>query len=336
MNSARDDRVLWDVVFGVHGYPAVLLAHKLGVFALLEDRSLSLSAICTELKTAQRPTRGILTAAAALDLLDYRDDRYTLTGLAREYLLESSPTYFGGQFDLTIDNYAMCSLENMEAVVRNDNPEVYGAAKDMFESHAEQSALAREFTRAQHSISIGPASAWPEVVDLSTSRLMLDVGGGSGSHCMAAVRRWPQLQAIVLDIEPVCEVADEFIAQQKLQNRIETQAGDMWRDPLPRADVHFYSMIFHDWAPEKCRRLVAKSFENLEAGGHIIIHEMLYDETKTGPFPVAAHNIIMMLWTEGQQYSGTELSSMLSEAGFATVEVKSAFGYFSIVTGRKP
>ena len=71
-------------------------------------------------------------------------------------------------------------------------------------------------------------------------------------------------------------------------------------------------------------------------GGGIIIHEMLYNDTKTGPFPVAAHNIIMMLWTEGQQYSGAELSSLLDDVGFVDVEVKPTYGYFSIVTGRKP
>jgi len=51
---------------------------------------------------------------------------------------------------------------------------------------------------------------------------------------------------------------------------------------------------------------------------------------------VAAFNIIMLLATEGQQYSGTELGAMLGEAGFTDIEVKPTFGYWSIVTGRKP
>jgi hypothetical protein len=45
---------------------------------------------------------------------------------------------------------------------------------------------------------------------------------------------------------------------------------------------------------------------------------------------------MMLLWTEGQQYSGVELSAMLTEAGFTDIEVKPTFGYWSIVTGRKP
>ncbi len=266
---AADDKPLWDVVFAVHGYPAILLAHKLRIFALLAPKPLSLAAICAALQTAQRPTRAILAAAASLGFLHDEDDSYGLTDLARRYLLEGSPTYFGGQLDLTIANYAMCSLQNMEDVVRNDTPQVYGNDKDMFDSHADQSELARKFTRAQHSISIGPAGAWPDVIDLSGSRTMLDVGGGSGAHCMGAVSRWPQLQALVFDIAPVCEVADEFITQRGLHARVQTRVGDMWNEALPLADLHFYSMIFHDWSPEKCRSLAANSFASLVPGGGV-------------------------------------------------------------------
>jgi hypothetical protein len=64
---------------------------------------------------------------------------------------------------------------------------------------------------------------------------------------------------------------------------------------------------------------------------------MPYNDDKTGPFPVAAFNIVMLLWTtEGQHFSSRELSAVLAEAGFTDIEVKPTFGYWSIVTGRKP
>ena len=206
----------------------------------------------------------------------------------------------------------------------------------MFKSHAEQADLGRFFTRTMHSTSMGPALAWPEVVDLSGGEVMLDVGGGSGAHSIGAALKFPHLQGIVFDAAPVCEVAAEFIADYGLQTRIRTCAGDMWTDPFPPADVHFYSMIYHDWTPEKCRFLSRKSFESLRPGGHILIHEMLYNDEKTGPFPVAAFSMIMLGWTEGEQYSGKEISEMLGEAGFRNIQVKATFGYWGIVTAQKP
>ena len=41
---------------------------------------------------------------------------------------------------------------------------------------------------------------------------------------------------------------------------------------------------------------------------------MLYNDEKTGPFPIA-FSMIMLGWTEGEQYSGMEISEMLCEAG---------------------
>src|SRR4029077_5117548 len=74
-----------------------------------------------------------------------------------------------------------------------------------------------------------------------------------------AALKFPRLRGIVFDAAPVCEVAAEFIADYDLQTRIRAHAGDMWRAPFPPADVHFYSMIYHDWTPEKCRFLTGKT-----------------------------------------------------------------------------
>jgi len=131
--------------------------------------------------------------------------------------------------------------------VHTDTAQAYAGGQEMFKSHQEQADLARFFTRTMHSTSMGPALAWPEVVDLSAREVMLDVGGGSGAHSIGAALKFPRLRGIVFDAAPVCEVAEEFIADYDLQTRIRAHVGDIWTDPFPPADVHFYSMIYHDW-----------------------------------------------------------------------------------------
>lgn len=79
--------------------------------------------------------------------------------------------------------------------------------------------------------------------------------------------------------------------------------------------------MYHDWLPQKCHFLTAKRFNRLESGGRIIIHEMLYDDEKTGPFAAAAFSMMMMGWTEGKQYSGQELTAMLDEIGFKEIQI---------------
>jgi cyclopropane fatty-acyl-phospholipid synthase-like methyltransferase len=197
--------------------------------------------------------------------------------------------------------------------------------------------MARAFTRVMHSLSVGPGLAWPEAIELSGHQRMLDVGGGSGAHAIGAVTRWPHLRAVVLDLPPVCEVAAEFIATAGLQDRIETRSGDIFEDPFPEADLHFYSSIYHDWSPEQGAVLTRKSFGSLPAGGRIVVHETLLDDDKAGPLVAAGYCVSMLLWSpDGGQYSGRELSEMLAEAGFRQIESKPTFGYNSIVTGIKP
>ncbi|MFC3908059.1 methyltransferase [Legionella dresdenensis] len=81
-----------------------------------------------------------------------------------------------------------------------------------------------------------------------------------------------------------------------------------------------------------------KSYESLNPQGRILIHEMLFNNTKTGPLGVAAYNIMMLLWTQGgQQFSRKELTTLLQDIGFTDVQVlPTGFGEWSLITGTKP
>src|SRR5215471_17964550 len=108
-----DDRLMRDVVFGICGYPAVLVAHDLKLYPLLAERPRTLPEVCDALGIAPRAAEALVSVSAALGLLEERDGRYSLTPVAEDYLLEGSATYFGGYFDTMIQNYAMYSFESL-------------------------------------------------------------------------------------------------------------------------------------------------------------------------------------------------------------------------------
>jgi predicted O-methyltransferase YrrM len=331
-----DDRPLWDVISGMLEGPCLLVAHDLGLFPLLARRPLSTAEVAAALKIAPRPAETLLAMCAAIGVVGRGPDGlHALTPLAADYLLDDRPASFAGYLNLLKASASVYSYEGVRRAVIADAPQAYGG-EDWVKSHEQQAALARDFTYAMHSAAVAPALAWPDAVDLSDHRLMLDIGGGSGAHSIGAASRWRQLRALIVDIPSVCPVAAEIVARYGLSDRIGTLAADMWADPLPPADLHFYSMIYHDWPPEKCRRLTARSHEALEPGGRLIVHELLLHDDRPGPTAVAGYSVAMLLWTEGKQYSGSELAAMLVEAGFTEVEVIPTFGYWGIVTGRKP
>jgi hypothetical protein len=330
-----DDRPLWDVMFGIWGYPAVLVAHELKLFELLADQPLTLPEICKAKELAARPADTLLAVCASLGLMARRDDRYALTALSREYLLPSSPLYFGWFYDAWRSIISVWSPDSLREAVLSDRPQgVFSDPCGVFASwHADHAA---DFTRAMHSASLAPAMVWPRKIELASHRVMLDVGGGSGAHSIGAVTIRRKLKAIVLDQPPICAVAREFAEKYGVDDRIATHSADFFNDQYPEADLHFYGMIFHDWPPDRCRLLACKSFEHLPSGGRIVIHEMLFNDDRTGPFPVAAFNVDMLIAMRGQQYSKRELTTMLKETGFKKIETKPTFGYWSIVTGVKP
>ena len=331
-----DDRPLWDVIFGIFGLPALFISHRLGLFRFVADRNPTFEQLCDGLKLQRRSAQILVSAATSLNFLEFVDDRYRLTPLSKSYLLENSPNYFGHYWDLLIDNREVFSFDALEAAIVSGAPRAYGV-EDIYATHREDAERTRTFTRAMHSVSVSAAHGWVHKLDLTAHRKMLDIGGGSGAHALAAVSTAPQLLATVFDLATVCPVTEEFIARYGLADRVDARAGDMWTDPFPRADLHFYSHVYHGWAPEKCRFLSHKSFGALEPGGRIVVHEILYDDAgKTGPFPAAATSMIMLGWGEGAQYSGPEICGFLEEAGFRDLQVIPAFGYHSIVTALKP
>ena len=69
--------------------------------------------------------------------------------------------------------------------------------------------------------------------------------------------------------------------------------------------------------------------------GRIILHEMLFNDDKTGPALTSAYNMKMLLWTEGRQYSFREIQEILEKAGFSNVMRINALGNWSLVVGHK-
>src|SRR5215470_950116 len=205
-----DDRAMRDVVFGIAGHLAVLVAHDLKLYPLIAERPRTLPEICNALNIAPRAAEALVSVSTALGLLEERDGRYSLTPAAEDYLLEGSATYYGGYLDMMIQNYAMYSFESLKRAVLTDAPQFYGG-DDVFTSHLNRADRVRTYTRAMHGVSMGAALAWPQRVDLSGHRVMLDIGGGSGAHAIGAAQQWAKLRIVVFDLAPVCSLADEFI-----------------------------------------------------------------------------------------------------------------------------
>jgi hypothetical protein len=63
---------------------------------------------------------------------------------------------------------------------------------------------------------------------------------------------------------------------------------------------------------------------------------MLLDDDAAGPVTAASFSMLMLLATQGQQFTARELMDILDGAGFAGFEVVATHPYYSVVAASKP
>jgi methylase of polypeptide subunit release factors len=68
-----------------------------------------------------------------------------------------------------------------------------------------------------------PAQALAKVIDFSEHKKMMDIGGGSGVYAIEVIKANPNMSATVIDLEPACNVASEYINKFDLNKKIRTQ-----------------------------------------------------------------------------------------------------------------
>ncbi len=100
-----------------------------------------------------------------------------------------------------------------------------------------------------------------------------------------------------------------------VSDRVQLVAGDMFNDPLPRADTVLLSNILHDWDIPECKQLVERCAASLNDEGQLIIHDVLLNDALDGPLPIALYSAALFTLTEGRAYSAGEYNRWLQEAG---------------------
>ena len=188
-------------------------------------------------------------------------------------------------------------------------------------------------------VSIAPAMALAKNVDFSNHKKMMDIGGGSGVYAIQVVANSPNnMSAVVLDSKPVCQVADGYIKQYNLQNKVQTMTFDFFKDQLPNdCDVAFLSHVIHIFDKDKNITLLKKIHDSLSnENGVIIISEWLLNDEKTGHISSALMGLTMVIEnSKGRGYSYSEISQMLTEAGFKNIEKRPLIEPAEIVIGYK-
>ncbi len=264
----------------------------------------------------QRPegdgVQRLLETCVVLGLLKKQGREYVNTRLADQYLRRSSPQSLCGYIEHSnsVLYPLWAHLENAVLDGGNRWRQTFGA--EAAAASRRQLLNGEGFLRGMHGLGLLSSLAVAAAFDLSRYQRLVDLGGATGHLALAVKERYPKIEAIVLDLPPVIE-----LARQHAGDRVQLVAGDFLNDPLPAPDLFALGRILHSRREDEIRKLLTKLHDALPPDGGILIVETLLRED--GPAHGYLQSLNMLVCTDGRERTLQEYSRLLFEAGFKKI-----------------
>jgi SAM-dependent methyltransferase len=177
-----------------------------------------------------------------------------------------------------------------------------------------------------------------DAIDLGSARSFLDIGGNSGEFALQTCRRYPLIEATVVDLPVVCALGRDHIAavaRPEDASRIRFCPADFRRDPLPAADVVSFKSVLHDWPDADAERLLERAQAVVRPGGRMLIFERGPIEIGTSRLPYSmAPNLVFLKFLRAPDI----YLSKLAQLGFTAIEhrrIELEMG-FNLIVARRP
>lgn len=120
---------------------------------------------------------------------------------------------------------------------------------------------------------------WEEI----GSGTVVDVGGSSGTHSIATVRKFPNLKCIVQDLPEVVSTASSAVPDD-VKNRLTFMGHDFFAEqPVKGADVYLLRWILHDWSDKYAAMILRGLVPALKDGARVVIQEMILPSPSSVP-----------------------------------------------------
>lgn len=299
-------------------------ANELGLFEALGGSPTTLEGLAARAGLTTRAARINADAMVALGLLERDGELYRNSPPAAAFLSGQGPADLR-PFLRFWDQLSYPTWEGFAHTL------AHGLSQEIFELDDEQQQIASAGIEA---ILTGPANALAATVDFSAHRRLLDVGGGTGSWSIAAARQHPHLQATVLELPVVTEVARKSVADAGMAARIDVVNGDAMTGELPAGyDAFLLANLIHYWSPEENRELLQRVRRAAAPGARLLVADFWTDPTHTEPViaTLMAGEFAVHL-RNGDVYSVDEARSWLDETGWRFVDHSPLAGPVTLVT----
>ncbi|SFN03887.1 methyltransferase [Thermodesulforhabdus norvegica] len=292
----------------------VFTAAELNIFDIIEAGEARDAEALARLKGVNsRGLTRLLDCLVGLGYLEKKDGEYSVTEKG-SYLTSKHPRTI---LPMVLHNAHLWKnwTHLTDTVTLGSNPRRIPVMADEFSRNA--------FIRAMHVIARSLAEDVVGSYDASDRSVLLDIGAGPGTYTIAFLRKYPHMRAIVFDLPEVIPLSREYIASEKLEDRVSFVAGDFYHDLLPEgSDLALLSAIIHQNSPEENLALYRSVNRALKPGGKLLIRDHIMSDDRVWPPDGALFAINMLVSTPGgDTYTFSEVEKTLKAAGFRDVRL---------------
>lgn len=306
-NSFRESRVL-------------LSAIELKIFTVLDKHMMTSDEISGKLDTDNRATDRLLNALCGMGILKKVKGKFYNAELSSKYLVEGKTEFMGNLYHTNhlwnTWNYLTDSVKKGSSFKGDQNKE-------------EKTEWVDAFIGAMHYRGVNQGRILSMMIDFTTIKKMLDVGGGSAAFSIEFVKNNPSIAAVVLDLPHVIPLTKKYVAEAGLLDNFNFIEGDyLTKDFESSYDLILLSAIVHINSYEQNKMLIKKCADSLNENGMVIISDFIMNEDRTQPSQGALFSINMLVGTvSGDTYTEKEMREWFEYAGISKIERKNtSFG----------
>jgi hypothetical protein len=318
------------------GAKALLSAVELGVFTELARQPLDAEELRLRMGLHPRSARDFFDALVALGMLRRDNGRYANTPETDRFLDRAKVTYIGGFLEMA-NSRLYRFWDSLTEGLRTGQPQ--NEAKkggNFFEVLYKDPGRLKQFLQSMTGVSMAASQAIAQKFPWRRYRTFVDVGAAQGGLVVQVALAHEHITGGGFDLPVAGPIFEEYVNSFGLGHRLRFIPGDFFTDPLPKADVLGMGHILHDWNLEEKKKLVAKAYAALPAGGALIIFEALIDdERRRNAFGLLMSLNMLIELPGGFDYTGADCSAWLKEAGFRETRVEHLAGPDSMVIGIK-
>jgi hypothetical protein len=298
------------VTRAIHAVACLKLADR------ISEQPRSVEELAEETHVSAESLHRLLRTLRALDIFDTDSSgRVTMTPLAQLLVLDNESSLYPAAL-LVGSSFRWRAWEGFEERLAGTDSAfrlAHGVGlMEHLASDAESATIYSKWVSRQSELH---AEAVLNVLDLTSFRRIVDVGGGDGTFLLALLQALPHADGILFD-KP--ERINTFSLRPgvELVQRCSSVAGDFFQTVPGGGDLYILKLVIHDWDDEHAAQILSTVRGAMPDGATLVLLEHVVPDTDEFHLSKLLDLAMLAMTSGGRERTRAEYESLLHAAGF--------------------